>query len=467
MGHHIIKEVTQEKFEFTGRSKMVAILLFVVGAILAIVGAMDVQKHWNEDHSAVTTEEVSHDTKAVEEHHSTLASAQENAAEPHAEEAHADKGHAVSGHHEKPWTVRLWANLLMNSYYFLLFAVGALFFMAVNYVANAGWAVMLKRIMEAMSSYLLVGFLILFTVILLGRDQLYHWVQYFAEGNTAADAGYDKILESKSWLLNNSSVFFFIPFVFIVWYLIRMKLRSNSVKEDTEGGMSYYKNSIRWSAGFIFFFAFSFSALAWLIIMSIDAHWYSTMFSVYNFAVAFVTSLAMMMLILQYLKSKGYMEMVSDEVVHDLGKFMFAFCVFWGYIFVSQWLLIWYANLPEETVYFNARLSPYFKPMFRLNILMNFLFPFLILMMRNAKRKSQILLLAGAIILVGHWLDMFLMVMPGTVGEKSGIGMLEIGTTMAFAGLFIYIVLNSLSKANLYASNHPYILESANHDVGV
>jgi hypothetical protein len=472
MGHHIIKEVTQEKFEFTGRSKMIAILLFVVGAILATVGAMDVKKHWSENHT-VATEEAATETPAVEEHHSTLASAQDAGhAEPthsdeHATEAHSeDAGHAVGGHHEKPWTTRLWANLLMNSYYFLLFAVGALFFMAVNYVANAGWAVMLKRIMEAMSGYLLIGFLILFTVIVLGKDQIYHWVQYFAEGNTSADAGYDRILESKSWLLNNTSIFFFIPFVFLVWYGIRFKLRSNSLKEDEQGGITFFKNSIRWSAGFIFFFAFSFSALAWLIIMSIDAHWYSTMFSVYNFAVAFVTSLAMMMMILQYLKSKGYMEMVSDEVVHDLGKFMFAFCVFWGYIFVGQWLLIWYANLPEETVYFNARLTPYFKPMFRLNILMNFLFPFLILMMRNAKRKTQVLLIAGAIILVGHWLDMFLMVMPGTVGEKAGIGMLEIGTTMAFAGLFIYVVLNSLSKANLYTANHPYILESANHEVG-
>lgn len=472
MGHHIIKEVTQEKFEFTGRSKMIAILLFVVGAILATVGAMDVKKHWSENHT-VATEEAATETPAVEEHHSTLASAQDAGhAEPthsdeHATEAHSeDAGHAVGGHHEKPWTTRLWANLLMNSYYFLLFAVGALFFMAVNYVANAGWAVMLKRIMEAMSGYLLIGFLILFTVIVLGKDQIYHWIQYFAEGNTSADARYDRILESKSWLLNNTSIFFFIPFVFLVWYGIRFKLRSNSLKEDEQGGMTFFKNSIRWSAGFIFFFAFSFSALAWLIIMSIDAHWYSTMFSVYNFAVAFVTSLAMMMMILQYLKSKGYMEMVSDEVVHDLGKFMFAFCVFWGYIFVGQWLLIWYANLPEETVYFNARLTPYFKPMFRLNILMNFLFPFLILMMRNAKRKTQVLLIAGAIILVGHWLDMFLMVMPGTVGEKAGIGMLEIGTTMAFAGLFIYVVLNSLSKANLYTANHPYILESANHEVG-
>ncbi len=465
MGHHIINDVSQETFKFTGRAKMIAILLFVVGAIVASIGAMQVRDHWDDPH-VDATEQSEGEATHVEDNHATLINHEANEAHPAtdahaAEEAHGDD-HAAGGHHEVTWMTRVWANLLMNSYYFWLFGVGALFFIAVNYVANAGWAVMLKRIMEAQTSYLLVGSIILFAVVLAGKDQLYHWVQYFSDDAAPTDA----ILESKSWLLNTSSIFFFIPFVLIVWYLIRMKLRSNSIKEDNQEGLSMFRNSTRWSAGFIFFFAFSFSALSWLIIMSIDAHWYSTMFSVYNFAVSFVTALTVMMLILLYLKSQGYMEMVSDEVVHDLGKFMFAFCIFWGYIFLSQWLLIWYTNLPEETVYFNARLTDYFKPMFRANILMSFLFPFLILMMRNAKRNPKVLLLAASIILIGHWIDMFLMVMPGTVGEHSGIGMLEIGTTMAFAGLFIYIVLNSLSKANLYTKNHPYLLESANHDVG-
>lgn len=505
MGHHIIKEVTQEKFEFTGRSKILAISLFVVGAILASIGAMDVKTNWDKpDHveEASETPEVEHHG----EHHMTIAPQNEEHSEEHTEEAHAEgveevevenahseevhseesahtekseEAHAAHGkaghgthaeaeHHGPTWMSRVWANLLMNSYYFWLFAVAAIFFIAVNYVANAGWAVMLKRIMEAQSSYLLIGSAILLAVVIGAKDTLYHWVQYFsssASGDASA-AGYDAILESKSWLLNSSSLFFFIPFVLIIWILIRQKLRSNSIKEDTTEGLSMFKNSTRWSAGFIFFFAFSFSALSWLIIMSIDAHWYSTMFSVYNFALSFVTGLSVMMVILQYLKSKGYMEMVSDEVVHDLGKFMFAFTIFWSYIFLSQWLLIWYTNLPEETVYFNARLSGDFKPLFFINLIMCFLTPFLVLMMRNAKRSPKVLLTAAAVLLIGHWVDMYLLVMPGTVGDHAGIGMLEIGTTMAFAGLFIYVVLNSLSKANMYPANHPYALESVNHDVG-
>ncbi|MBR9860360.1 quinol:cytochrome C oxidoreductase [bacterium] len=454
MGHHTITEITEEKYHFNGRSKMIAIVLLVLGLVLAGIGAMQVQNHWND----AQTEEVATE-HAEGAHHN------ETPAEHHGEAA----GEHEAGTHDEHganWMSRVWANLLMNSYYFLLFAVGALFFLAVNYVANAGWATLLKRIAEAMTSYIAVGFVILFAVIVLAKDQFYHWVTYFDQGLAPGDAGYDGILESKSWLLNSTSLYFLIPFIVIVWYGIRMKLRQNSIKEDQEGGLGYFRNSIRWSAGFIFFFAFSFSALSWLVIMSIDAHWYSTMFSVYNFAVTFVTSLSVMMMILLYLKNKGYMEMVSDEVVHDLGKFMFAFCVFWGYIFLGQWLLIWYANLPEETVYFAARLEGIYRPMFFVNIFMCFLLPFLVLMMRNAKRNPLVLLVAGLLILVGHWVDVYLMVMPGVVGDHASIGLLEIGTTLAFAGLFIYIVLNSLSKANLYAKNHPYILESANHDVG-
>lgn len=490
MGHHSIQEVSHEKFEFQGKAKLIPIVLIVLGAVLAIIGSLQVKNNWdNVGHHAQTNDGVTYHESAPNHHiahaddHHNLGHVEDTLKESHDEtrahettnhndqhtkaDAHATVDHADE-HHGPTWMTRVWANLLMNSYYFWLFAVAAIFFIAVNYVANAGWAVMLKRIMEAQSSYLLIGSILLIGIIIGAKDTLYHWVQYFhspAAGNPDA-AGYDRILESKSWLLNNTSLFFFIPFVTIVWILIRMKLRKNSLAEDQEKGLTMFKNSTRWSAGFIFFFAFSFSALSWLIIMSIDAHWYSTMFSVYNFAVSFVTGLSVMMVILQYLKITGKMTLVSDEVVHDLGKFMFAFCVFWAYIFLSQWLLIWYTNLPEETTYFADRLEGGYRTLFFVNLFMCFVAPFLVLMMRNAKRSPIVLLTAASVILIGHWIDMYLLIMPGTVGEHAGIGLLEIGTTISFFGIFAFTVLRSLSKANLYPINHPYVLESANHDVG-
>lgn len=460
MGHHHITEIKEERYQFTNRGRMFAAALLVVGLILAAIGAVQVKNHWNDHSGAAHAEssEASHDTHAD----ATSSSA-------HGTDAVIDNHASENNHgsHSKPWTVRLWANILLNAYYFVLFAVGGLFFVALKYAANAGWSTMIKRIPEAMSAYLPVGFLLLFVALYLGKSEIYHWYSYMYGAEPGSG---DHLLDSKSWFLNKKFFLIGIPVIGLIWILFRIVLRRLSLAEDqaAAGDNSYFLKSIRFSAAFIFIFAFSFSILSWLVMMSIDAHWFSTIFSVYNFAIAFVTTVTIIALFAVYLKRLGYMEMVSDEVMHDLGKFMFAFSIFWTYIWLAQYLLIWYANLPEETVYYDARLHGYFRPYFFINIAMNFALPFLILMMRNAKRSPYVLVLAGSIILVGHWIDLFLMVMPGSVGpEHAGIGLLEIGTTMAFAGLFIYIVSNALGKASLYPKNHPYLLESANYDVGV
>jgi hypothetical protein len=459
MGHHYITEIRDEKFEFTTKSRIIVTVVFIVGLILAAIGAMNVKSNW--DHTA----------KDAHASHAEAPAAHDggHAAAAPAEDAHAKDAHAGGGahHHEKSWVTRVWANFVMNSYYFMLFSVGALFFIAVNYAANSGWSTLLKRVAEAVSGYLPVAFITIGAVVLFGKGEIYHWYQYLSQGLKEGQDGYDAILAGKTWFLNNNFFTFGVIIIIGLWILFRTLLRRASLKEDNEGGMIQYLKSIRLSAAFLVIFAFSFSILSWMIMMSIDAHWFSTIFSVYNFAIAFVTGLTVLMFFTLYLKSKGYLEIVSDEVIHDLGKFMFAFSIFWAYIWLAQFLLIWYANLPEEVVYYDARLTEQFKPLFLTNVVMNFALPFLILMMRNAKRNPKVLLVAGSIILLGHWLDMYLMVMPGTLGDKSGFGLLEIGMTIAFAGLFIYVVLQGLSKANLIAKNHPFLLESANHDVGV
>jgi len=478
MGHHIITEIENEKFEFTKRSRTIVGAIFVIGLILSIIGAIQIKgDHGAESHDSDATEQHDAEEHAMNaETPASFASLQHGEEDAHAAPEHdaheadehaASADHGDSGHGGGSWLARLWSNILMNSYYFMLFAIAALFFIAVNYAANAGWATLVKRVAEAITSYLPVAFLTIVVVIILGHGELYHWIHYFKEGYEVGDPGYDKIMESKAWFLNNGWFFAGVPIIMIIWILFRTKLRNLSLKEDENGGTDYFKKSIRFSAGFIVFFAFSFSILSWLVMMSLDAHWFSTIYSVYNFAIAFVTGLTVICLFTLYLKSKGYMSAVSDEVVHDLGKFMFAFSIFWAYIFIAQYLLIWYANLPEEVIYFQMRTSDTFRPLFRTNIIMSFFLPFLILMMRNAKRNPKVLMLAGVIILVGHWIDLYLMVMPATVGDSASIGLLEIGMTMTFAGFFIYWVLNSLSKKPLYPMNHPYLLESVNHDVGV
>lgn len=476
MGHHHISEVKTEKFEFTGRSKAVVAAIFVIGLILTFIGLGQIKGDHASSNEAKEEHAVEHsmDESSVPVHAASFREGHGSEAPEHsAEEAHGEHkeeahgAEAAHGSHHESWLKRLWANLLLNSYYFLLFAVAALFFLAVNYAANAGWATLLKRIVESVSSYLPVGLIVMTAVLYLGRDYLYHWVEYLGKELQPGDAGYDKILDGKKWFLNKGWLLVGVPLIMLIWFGFRTVLVRLSHKEDEQGGTSFFKKSITFSAAFLVVFAFSFSILSWLVMMSLDPHWYSTIYSVYNFAIAFVTGMTVICFFTLYLKSKGYMEVVSDEVIHDLGKFMFAFSIFWAYIWLSQFLLIWYANISEEGIYFWQRWSPQFKPLFRINIIMCFALPFLILMMRNAKRNPRVLLVAGSIILIGHWLDLFLMIMPGTVGADSGIGLLEVGMTMTFAGLFIFLVLNNLSKRSLYPVNHPYLLESANHDVGV
>lgn len=467
MGHHYITEIQEERFDFTSRNRMVLALVFVIGLVLTGIGAFQVKNNWAHEHEILSSEV----EFGAKEAHVT----ETHAAQPHAETAHAEKaasGHQNAesehgGHHEKSWLTRIWAVFLMNSYYFMLFSVGALFFVAVNYAANAGWATLVKRVAESISAYLPIALITISVVVFFGRTEIYHWYQYMSQGLKADQEGFDAILAGKTWFLNNGFFLVGVPVIIGLWILFRYILRKASLQEDENGGLSYFTKSIKFSAAFLVIFAFSFSILSWIVIMSIDAHWFSTIFSVYNFAISFVTGMTVIMFFTLFLKSRGYLEIVSDEVIHDIGKFMFAFSIFWAYIWLAQYLLIWYANLPEEVVYFDARRTPEYKPLFLTNIIMNFALPFLILMMRNAKRNPKVILVAGSIILLGHWLDVYLMVMPGTLGNHAGIGLLEIGMTMAFAGVFIYVVLNSLSKANIFPKNHPYLLESANHDVGV
>ena len=310
------------------------------------------------------------------------------------------------GHH-----MRFWTNLLHNSVFFLGIAALAGFALAAFTTAYAGWFVQFKRVWESFSTFLLPGLFlmgILIVGLFLHSHHIYHW------NDEAAVAG-DEILTHKSSFLNKywyaGGTILFVG----LWYFLLGKMRNISIAEDQDGDdteFSYYRSYKKYAAIFLPIFGFTSAALIWQWIMSIDSHWYSTMFAWYATASLFVAMTALTIMLLIYLKSRGYYQGVNAEHFHDLGKYLFAISIFWTYLWFSQYMLIWYANVGEETIYFRERQGNY-PVLFWANLAINFLLPFFILMRNDTKRKMGTLFFASAFVFFGHWLDYFQMIKPG------------------------------------------------------
>ena len=355
-----------------------------------------------------------------------------------------------------------WPALLFNTYFYLGIAVFAVFFVALQYVAEAGWSIVLKRVPEAIMGALpIFSFIMLFIMIasIMHWNHIYHWLH---EGiMDPASEHYDKIIAGKEAYLNAS--FFIIRTVIYLlgWNYFAKKLRSLSILEDKEGGTAIHFKGVSTSAWFMVFFAVTSAMASWDWIMSIDTHWFSTIFGWYIFAEWAAIGFTTILLFTLYLKRQGYLQDVNENHIHDLGKWTFAFSLVWTYIWFSQFMLIWYANIPEEVTYYTARLEvENYKFLFWFSMIINFVFPLLLLISRDAKRNNGRLIFVSIIILVGHWLNSYLLVAPGTLNTHGHIGFTEVGIGLGFAGLFIYIVLNTLTKEPLETNNHPFLDES-------
>ena len=471
-------------FEFTGKLKTLTYVLMLIGAISIGASFMGGDSHHSEGehtehHDADHHGEEGHDSHAAEHGHgnpvhpelhedkietsdftfhktASRANPENNQFYQRQEEAHHDAEHIHHQEVNKPW-----ANLLVNNFFFLAVALGALFFFAIQFAAQAAWAIVVTRVMEAMTQFLIVPMAILIFLEIAGVMHWHHLWHWMAEGIMDPDSEhYDKIIAGKEAYLNapffiGRTIVYLIGWVGGAFLLRRMSLRMETIADP----VALWKRMRNLSAGFLVFFAVTSSMSAWDIIMSIDTHWFSTLFGWYVFAGMFVTSLTILTLLVIFLKSQGYLEDVNHSHIQDLGKFMFAFSVFWTYLWFSQYMLIWYSNIPEEVTYYMARFGDY-KVLFLSMVAMNFIFPVLVLMSRDSKRNKGFVIAAGIVMIIGHWLDIFIMVMPGTVGGQWSLSLVHLGTFLGFAGLFLFVVFRSLAKAPLAPTKNPMFVES-------
>ncbi|MCC2547052.1 quinol:cytochrome C oxidoreductase [Hymenobacter sp. BT175] len=434
--HH--EGATAEHLEVSPRTNRNFIFIIVAGVVLLAIGLiMSAMGIGSGHHEAAAG--VAHGAGAVQ-----------------------NAGHAAP--HESPtWLKRLIVSLWHSNVFFIGVSTIGTFFVALQYVAYAGWSVMIKRINEAMSAWILPGAIIMLVVFLFGRHDLFHWTH---EGiMDPKSEHYDAIIAGKSGFLN-------LPFYLIrtvvylaIWWFFSRWLRNLSLEEDLHGGTEYFHKSINVAALFLVLYAVTSSMSAWDWVMSVDVHWFSTMFGWYVFASWWVTGIAVTTLTAIYLKQAGYLKFLNSNHLHDLGKFMFGFSIFWTYVWFSQFMLIWYANLPEEAVYYNQRLGGFngaYTWIFFFNLIINFVFPFLALMRRDAKRQMIMLKIVCIAIIIGHWSDFYLMFMPATMKGDNGF-IIEIGVALIFLGAYLILFTKRLASAALVPVNHPFLDESIHH----
>ena len=434
-------------FTLTNKIKTFSITLIILGLLGIAYGF----------YSAPSTIEESKEIVASSHHNDGHALSYDN--HSNEDKAHDEYGNGHQMSHDEhvfhQLANRPWAALYVAAFFFFMISLGTLAFYAIQRASQSGWSPVLFRVMEGITAYLLPGGLFVLFILILSAMHLNHlfiWMD-------PEVVEHDKIIKAKSGYL--STPFFLVRgFIYLSgWYLYRYFSRKFSLLQDNFSNNVYHVKNFKLSAAFLVFFLVTESMMSWDWIMSIDPHWFSTLFGWYVFASMAVSAVTTIALISIYLKSNGYLSKVNDNHIHDLGKFMFGFSVFWTYLWFSQFMLIWYSNIPEEVVYFISRIEDYAIPFWGM-VVINFILPFLLLVSSSLKRVNWIIVMAGIIILVGHYMDVFNMIMPSAVGDQWFFGIPEIGSIMFFAGLFIYIVFRSISKYPLEAKGDPFNEES-------
>ena len=442
-------------YTFSKRLKTFSFALMIVGLVGITWGFLNAPSSVEEAKEIVAAHSKGHDTHAA-------------AATTH------DGGHEMTGeHHDAEHDEhvfhqlqnRPWSALYVAIFFFMMLSLGVLAFYAIQQVAQAGWSIVLFRVMEGITSYLPIGAVILFVFLVLSSMHMNHvfaWMNPELLDETSPK--FDHLLADKASYLNVPFFLIRAAIYIIGWVLYQRFARKQTLALDqaVDGNLTHYKKMLGGSAAFLVFFLVSESMMSWDWLMSIDHHWFSTLYGWYVFSGMFVSGITTIAMVTVYLKSRGYLEFVNDSHLHDLAKFMFGFSIFWTYLWFSQFMLVWYADIPEEVTYYAQRFEEIRIP-FLTMVVMNFVFPILVLMNSDYKRLPWFIIIAGVIVLVGHYIDVYILITPGSVGEHwKFISPEVIGSALFFLGLFIFVVFTALTKAPLKVKGNPFMKESEN-----
>jgi hypothetical protein len=358
---------------------------------------------------------------------------------------------------------RAWSAWLVASLGLLDLGLFGVVFVATQYASGAAWSVALRRIPEAMASAIVLGGVGV-GVVLLARPELYPWTRGLGD-----HAG--PLAAFKVWWLSWPFAVARAAIYLAVWLGFARAIVAHSRRQDEDGEPAHTRQNIRLSVGFLVAFAATFSLASFDWVMSLEPDWYSTIFAVYRFAGLFSSGLAALIVAAIVLGRGPLRFVVSGEHLHDLGKLLFAFCTFWMYIWFSQYMLIWYANFPEETTYFVLRTRGAWALLFFTNVLLNWIVPFLVLLRRSPKRRPELLVKVAAVVLAGHWLDLHLMIVPAASPHPPGalpaagdvFAWWDAAGAAALVGAAGWAVARGLARAPLVPVNDPQLAASLHH----
>lgn len=351
--------------------------------------------------------------------------------------------------------IRIWSNLLLIGFYLITLGLGGALFIALNYVCDASWNIAFRRIPEAMATLLLPAGLGLLAVLAARREQ-YGW-HFHGHGDAGAFWFKEYWATPSFWMLR--------AFIYVgLWIFFSGLLVAVSRRQDKSGSIGASLLNKRFAGLFLVVYAISFSLASCDWLMLLEPMWFSTIWGVYNFAGMLQTTIAVIVILGILLRKRGPLQGVfTDDHLHDLGKLLLGFSCFWMYIWFSQYMLIWYTNIPEETSYYMTRIHGPWAPLMVVNLVLNWVAPFLLLLPRPCKRSESVMMKVAVIVLIGRWVDLYLMIFPSTVGDTPVFGIWEIASVGLLVGAFGWLFIRAFAKAPPVPTGDPLLNESLHY----